>query len=127
MTSAGGAADRDACGDSELVDALVGGDLAALGTLYDRHASLAYGLALRMTGNPDRAEDVVQAAFMSLWSDRAAEHGGTDPVRLRLARLVARAATSNLGGQRPRPSERAIEPPAALLATQPIAPLPQGN
>jgi hypothetical protein len=47
--------------DAEALQRVVAGHLPALGELYDRHAGLAYGLALRITGDASDAEEVVQA------------------------------------------------------------------
>lgn len=46
---------------------LAEGDPAALAELYDAHASLAYGIALRIVREPGDAEDVVQEAFLQAW------------------------------------------------------------
>ena len=128
MTAGGRAFEDDrARSDGELVEALVGGDLAALGALYRRHASLAYGLALRMTGDPSRAEDVVQSAFMSLWNDRAEPAGGTDQVRLRLVQLVAGAALDNIRRERKLRGPGAIKPRAGLVMRHSVPGLPQGS
>ena len=52
--------------DAELVLALKAGQTATLGVLYDRHAGLVYGLALKMLGNPQEAEDLAQDIFLTL-------------------------------------------------------------
>jgi len=39
----------------------------ALRTLYDRTAGKLFGLALRVTGRRDWAEDVLQEAFLTIW------------------------------------------------------------
>lgn len=52
--------------DAELYLALREGDMVALGTLYDRHAALVYGLALKILGNSQEAEDLTQDIFLNL-------------------------------------------------------------
>ena len=113
--------------EGETVDALVGDDLVALGALYRRHGSLAYGLAVRMTGDATRAEVVVQSAFMALWNDRAQSDGGIDAVRLRLVQLVARASLVDIRRQGPLPIPGAIDPRAGFAMTKPFPGLPQGG
>jgi RNA polymerase sigma-70 factor (ECF subfamily) len=53
--------------DAELLAAIAAGDQAALGELYDRYASIALGLANRVTSDRGVAEEVVQDAFVSAW------------------------------------------------------------
>lgn len=54
-------------GDRELHARLVGGDLSALGELYDEHGSAVYGLALKVTGSEAQAEEITQEVFSALW------------------------------------------------------------
>jgi RNA polymerase sigma-70 factor (ECF subfamily) len=61
--------DRD--GDLELAEALASGKVDALAELYDRYGSLAYSVSVRILGDPGRAEDVVQDAFLKLWHSAA--------------------------------------------------------
>lgn len=53
--------------DTELAQRIRHGDHDALGTLYDRHASVAVAVAYRVLGNRDQAEDVVHDAFVIVW------------------------------------------------------------
>ncbi len=48
-----------------------GGDARAFEVVFDRHAGPAFSLAYRMCGRRGLAEDVVQEAFLSVWSSGA--------------------------------------------------------
>ncbi|TYK50397.1 sigma-70 family RNA polymerase sigma factor [Actinomadura decatromicini] len=63
-------------GDDELIARVRAGDVAAYGTLYERHAAAARGLARHLTGRDgaDDAEDAVQDAFAKVLD--ALERGG---------------------------------------------------
>jgi RNA polymerase sigma factor (sigma-70 family) len=63
--------------DRELHRRLATGDRGAFDELYRRYSPLAYGLALRLTGQPLLAQDVVHDAFLAIW--RAPE--AYDPAR----------------------------------------------
>ncbi len=56
--------------DAELIhllDRIAAHDHAALKALYDRTAGKLYGLALRVVTQRERAEDVLQEAFLTIW------------------------------------------------------------
>ena len=50
--------------ESELIERVRAGDMAAARQLYDAHIGAAHRLALRMTGDEAMAEDATQVAFV---------------------------------------------------------------
>jgi RNA polymerase sigma-70 factor, ECF subfamily len=62
LTSAGAGAPSDA----SLWLALKAGQTNALGILYDRHGGLVYGIALKVLGHAQEAEDLTQDIFVKL-------------------------------------------------------------
>ncbi|MBE9060715.1 sigma-70 family RNA polymerase sigma factor [cf. Phormidesmis sp. LEGE 11477] len=70
--------------DTALWEALCAGDSAALGQLYDRHASLVYGISLNMLGNTQEAEDLTQDIFIKI-----VESKRYDPTRGSLRTFLA--------------------------------------
>jgi RNA polymerase sigma factor (sigma-70 family) len=57
--------------DKQLVGNLARGDQSALESLYDRHSPTLYSVALRITGNTDSAEELLQDTFLQLWHKAA--------------------------------------------------------
>jgi RNA polymerase sigma-70 factor (ECF subfamily) len=68
--------DADTVTDTEIWFALRAGQSEALGTLYDRHGGLVYGIALKVLGHPQEAEDLTQEIFIKL-----AQSSAYDPQR----------------------------------------------
>ncbi len=57
----------DDLNDEQLMARVADGEAAALEALYDRYSPAAMGLALRITGDPATAEEVVQETFWRVW------------------------------------------------------------
>jgi RNA polymerase sigma-70 factor (ECF subfamily) len=69
----------EAAVDSYLLHRLQTGDEAALAALYDRYGGLVYTLALRIVGDAQLAQEVLQDTFLRCWEraeryDRARGH-----------------------------------------------------
>jgi RNA polymerase sigma-70 factor (ECF subfamily) len=58
---------RDDDDDAALVVAMAGGDRDALAKLYERHAGLLLGLALRIVRERREAEDLLHDVFLEAW------------------------------------------------------------
>jgi RNA polymerase sigma-70 factor, ECF subfamily len=57
----------DTLRDDELLHLIALREEAALGVLYDRYIRLVYAVALRITGDRQTAEEVVQDTFQNVW------------------------------------------------------------
>ena len=67
----------EAASDADLVAAIGAGDETALGLLYERFSGMLLGLARRVLGDASDAEEILQEAFLQVWS----QAGRYDPGR----------------------------------------------
>ena len=89
--------------DRELVQRVAAGDQQAVATLYERYATPAFSLALRVVGDRESAEEIVQEAFLRVW-----RHAPSfDPQRGRFASwllsIIHNLAVNELRRRRSRP------------------------
>lgn len=98
------------------------GSTAALGELYDRHAGLVYGVALKVLGNAQEAEDLTQDIFVKL-----AYRSTYDPQRGSLRTFLAiltRSRALDRVRSRQRESQQVIyDPPPETADTGAMPPL----
>jgi RNA polymerase sigma-70 factor (ECF subfamily) len=73
----------------------------ALDPLYERHGGAALGLAIRMLGERETAEEVVQEAFLSLWRNAQRFDPARGTVRTWLLGIVHNRAIDRLRGRPP--------------------------
>lgn len=104
---------RAADDTSEWLPRLQRGDADALAEVYDALGSTVYAVAVRVLGQRDEAEEVVQDTFRTLWTH--ARTLGERPVNLR-AWLVTAARRRAIDGLRKR--QRRILPATALAETE---------
>ena len=99
--------------DLSLVQRIVARDPAALAALYDRHSRLLFGLVLRIVRDRGEAEEILQEAFIRVWT-RAERYdarlGAPLPWMVRVARNRA------IDRLRARQVRAAVDTPAIELA-----------
>ncbi|GAA3531755.1 sigma-70 family RNA polymerase sigma factor [Amycolatopsis ultiminotia] len=86
--------------DTALAEAAAAGHHAAFDTLVRRHTPMMFRVALRITGSPAEAEDVVQEAWLSAWRSLPAFRQESR-VSTWLYRVVTNGALAQLRRHRP--------------------------
>lgn len=86
-----------------LIDHVAQRDEAALKALYELTARKLYGLALRVVGNAERAEDVLQESFLQIWRNAPDYRATLSPPMAWLALIVRSRSLDSL---RRRAAER---------------------
>lgn len=84
----------------DLIDRVATRDEVALKLLYDQTASRLYGLALRILGNKEWAEDVLQESFLGIWRSAGAYRDSLSPPLAWMGMLVRSRALDFLRRRR---------------------------
>ncbi len=119
----GTATELTSVSDEELMALVLRRQEAALGALYDRYSRLVYAVALRITGDRETTEEVVQDVFQNVWQAAASfqpgvgafsswllgitRHRSIDVTRSKRER--ARAREETLGDIRPPEAESNVD------------------
>jgi RNA polymerase sigma factor (sigma-70 family) len=102
--------------DRAVLDRVAAGELNALELLYDRYRTMAYSIALRITGEATLAEDVVQDAFLGAWRNAGRYAESRASVKTWLLAIVHHRAVDAVRRRRPTVElpEHEDVPPTAL-------------
>lgn len=88
--------------ERRVIERARSGDVAAFNVLVTRYQTMAYGLALRMLGDPEAAADVTQDAFFSAYRNLESYRGAS--FRSWLLRIVSNGCYDYFRAQRRRPA-----------------------
>lgn len=99
----------DLADDRELVAGVVGGDDAALNALYRRYVRPVYAMVLRMLGDEEGTEEVVQDVFVRVWRRAAAFDASRATFPTWVLGIAHNLAVDELRRRRARPMP--FEPP----------------
>jgi RNA polymerase sigma-70 factor (ECF subfamily) len=98
--------------DEELMGRIRNGDRDAFSMLVMRHTKKFYSLAYRMLSSREEAEDIVQEAFLALWTSPGKWDGERQTkFTTWFYRVVANACIDRKRKQKPLPLEDGFDPP----------------
>src|ERR687893_2951176 len=98
-----GALSHEDVPDVALIAALAAGEVEALGALYDRHARIVFALLVRIAGDRDAAEEILQEVFLRAWQHAHAFDDSRGTVRGWLNSIAHNLALNELRRRRRRP------------------------
>src|SRR5215204_881600 len=98
--------------DEALIAALVAGEPEALGALYDRHARVVFSVIMRIAGDRDVAEEILQEVFLRAWQQAHAFDETRGTVRFWLHRIAHNLTLNELRRRQRRPQVQR-RPPSA--------------
>jgi RNA polymerase sigma-70 factor, ECF subfamily len=104
--------------DKVLIESIARGDKLAMRVLFVRHYLRVYRFALRLTGNPPTAEDIVSEVFFDVWR-QAAGFEAKSQVSTWLLAITRDKAFSSI---RPRSEAQLDEEFALTLVAPPDSP-----
>ncbi len=71
-----------------ITDRIRQGDKKALAELYDAYSGMVYGVVLKIVGNRELVEEIVQDVFMRVWKNM----GTFDPTKARISTWIINIA-----------------------------------
>jgi len=89
--------------DDVLMAALVAGEIEALGALYDRHVRVVFSLLVRIVGDRETAEELLQEVFLRAWQQAHTFDEARGSVRCWLHGIAHHLALNELRRRRRRP------------------------
>jgi len=114
-----GTVDVAALSDVELIGRVSEGDAKALEVLYDRYNRVVYSFALRIVGDPQIAEELLQEVFFRAWQQGKAFRETRGAFVTWLLSITHNMAIDEVRKRRRRPQKADSEEPELVLAGVP--------
>jgi RNA polymerase sigma-70 factor (ECF subfamily) len=103
--------------DVDLIDRASEGDARALEVLYDRYSRVVFSFALRIVGDPQVAEEVLQEVFFRAWQQGSAYRAARGSFITWLLSITHNMAIDEVRRRRRRPQKADSESPEEVLAS----------
>lgn len=105
--------------DTELIVRVANGDQAALATLYDRYGRAVYSFSLRIVGDAQVAEEILQEVFVRAWQQGGSFQSSRGTLITWLLSITHNLSIDEVRRRKRRPQKAESEEPESILATLP--------
>jgi RNA polymerase sigma-70 factor (ECF subfamily) len=118
-TVTGDAPDLVSLSDADLIGRAAEGDARALEVLYDRYSRVVFSFGLRIVGDPQLAEELLQEVFFRAWQQGGSFRSSKGSFITWLLSITHNMAIDEVRKRRRRPQKADSEDPEAALAAVP--------
>jgi RNA polymerase sigma-70 factor (ECF subfamily) len=118
-TDAGETPDLVSLSDADLIGRAAEGDARALEVLYDRYSRVVFSFGLRIVGDPQLAEELLQEVFFRAWQQGGSFRSNKGSFITWLLSITHNMAIDEVRKRRRRPQKADSEDPESVLAAVP--------
>jgi len=101
--------------DAELIELVANGEARALEVLYDRYSRVVYSFALRIVGDPQLAEEILQEVFFRVWQQGSGFQSNRGTLITWLLSITHNLAIDEVRKRNRRPQKADSEDPELVL------------
>ena len=105
--------------DAELIALVTRGDQDALVTLYERYSRAVYSFSLRIVGDAQVAEEILQEVFVRAWQQGGSFQSARGSLITWLLSITHNLSIDEVRRRKRRPQKAESEEPESILATLP--------
>ena len=111
--------DLSAVSDADLITLVTRGDQDALGVLYERYSRAVYSFSLRIVGDAQVAEEILQEVFVRAWQQGGSFQAARGSLITWLLSITHNLSIDEVRRRKRRPQKADAEEPETILASLP--------
>jgi RNA polymerase sigma-70 factor (ECF subfamily) len=108
-----------AVSDADLITLVTQGDQDALGVLYERYSRAVYSFSLRIVGDAQVAEEILQEVFVRAWQQGGSYQSARGSLITWLLSITHNLSIDEVRRRKRRPQKADSEEPETILASLP--------
>lgn len=105
--------------DAELIELVTQSDQDALGILYERYSRAVYSFSLRIVGDAQVAEEILQEVFVRAWQQGGSFQSARGTLITWLLSITHNLSIDEVRRRKRRPQKAESEEPETILAALP--------